>query len=558
MSTRRGTSRPGQPATVSRREFLRRGAMVAGGAAALLSLAQSTPLALAATAAPRVIGAPIASPAASPKAQVKTGGTLVALTVADPKSLDIQVSQLAQLRQISDSIYDTLTYQDASDLGIKPRLAKEWTWTTPTQLDMTLQDGVTFHNGESFTADDVKFNIDRVKNPDTGSPLASMLDAIDTTEVIDPLHVRFTLKQPWPALVENFSNIKIYSKTATDDSIRTAPNGTGPFKFIEWKQNDYIRLEKNPNYWMAGLPYLDALEFRPVKEQETRISIMETKGADVMFSLELKDIPRIESNPDLVVQRSKFNDNGDILYVNNNRPPMNNQNLRLAVSYALDRQTFVTQFLAGYGSRNTSPWDPQHWAYSHEANDNAFPYDLDKARDYLAQAGYPGGKDASGNQLTINIVFPVGYPEWKQGSIMLQSALKQLGVESKVEELELSVWIDRIVNTDEFDLSWDFHGGHVTDPASTLALAFFYPPGPKNICRYHDDQLASLINQGGSTFSQDDRKKIYGDFQKRWNEIQPGYIVGQRLMAHATQAYVKGFVTHPLFYQDLRGVWLDK
>jgi glutathione transport system substrate-binding protein len=423
---------------------------------------------------------------------------------------------------------------------------------------MTLQDGVTFHEGQPFAADDVKFNVERVLNADTGSPLAAMLEPIDKTEIVDPLHLRFTLKRPWPAVVENFSNIKIYSKTASDESIRTKPNGTGPFKFVEWKQNDYIRLQKNTAYWMKGVPFLDQIDFKPVTEQETRISMMETLAADVLFSLELKDIPRIEANQQLSVQRSTSDDNGDILYINNSREPMSNQKLRLAISYAIDRETFVKQFLAGYGSKNTSPWDKNHWAFNSAANTDTFPYDLEKAKQLLVEAGYADGKDSSGNQITLNIIFPVGYPEWKQGSIMLESALKKLGVASKVEELELNVWADRLISTADFDLSWDFHGGHVTDPASTLALAFFYPPGPKNLCRYKDDQLGKLIEQGGSAFEQSERKKIYGDFQQRWNEVQPGYIVGQRVMAHATQTFIKGFVTHPLFFQDFRTVYRDQ
>ena len=156
------------------------------------------------------------------------------------------------------------------------------------------------------------------------------------------------------------------------------------------------------------------------------------------------------------------------------------------------------------------------------------------------------------------LVYPKGYPEWKQGSEMFQAAMGDMGVDVKVEELELSTWIDRIVNTDKYDLSWDYHFQRVVDPAWTLSLAFFYPPGPKNIGRYKDDQISQLIAQGGSELDQTKRKDIYYKFQERWNEIMPGLIVGEFLLYHATASYVKGFATQPLFFQDFTEVWLDK
>jgi peptide/nickel transport system substrate-binding protein len=141
---------------------------------------------------------------------------------------------------------------------------------------------------------------------------------------------------------------------------------------------------------------------------------------------------------------------------------------------------------------------------------------------------------------------------------MFQAAMKDLGVDVKVEELTTPTWIDRIVNTDHYDMSWDYHFQRAVDPAWTLSLAFFYPPGPKNICRYKDDQISQLIQEGGSTLDQAQRKKIYYQFQERWNEIMPGLIVGEFVHADATQAYVKGYVSQPLFFQDFFGVWLDK
>jgi peptide/nickel transport system substrate-binding protein len=488
----------------------------------------------------------------------KPGGTLTALIVDDPNFLDILVTQLAQCRQTLSSIYETLTVQDAADGVTKGRLARDWVFTEPTKLDMNLQEGVTFHEGQDFTAEDVKWTVEYVKNPDTGSPNASIIDQIDTVEVLEPLKVRFNLKAPWPALLDDLTTIQIYSRTATADSIATKPNGTGPFTWTEWIPGDHITITKNANYWQPGLPYLDEIIFRPVTEQATRSAIMEAGDADLHFTPELREKARIDQNQNLAAVPSVLNDAGYILYVNNNRPPMSNQQVRLAASYALDRNAyFQSPTLAGQGTKNTSPWAASHWAYN-PINDSAFEYDLEMAAQLLAEGGYPEGVAADGSRLSINLVYPAGYPEWLDGSTLFQAAMDDLGVDVKVEELELATWIDRIVNTDQYDLSWDVHFQRAVDPAWTLSLAFFYPPGPQNICRYEDATMTELISAGGSELDQEKRAEHYFAFQERWNEIMPGLIVGEYLLYHVTQSYVKGFHTHPLFFQDFSTVWLDK
>jgi len=529
---------------VNRRELLRRSA----------ALGFVVPGVLLIKAAPA--GAHEGTPVASPPAG-RPGGTLRAIVVDDPKSLDIQITQLAQSRNVMASVYETLTYLDPADFKTKGRLASSWVFTEPTKLDLTLQGGVVFHGGQPFTAEDVKFTIEYVKSPQTGSPNATIIEPIESVEVLDPLTVRLNLKSPWPAILDDLSTIQIYSKDATIATISTSPNGTGPFTWGEWIPGDHITLKKNPNYWRPGLPYLDELVFRPIKEKATSLAVMEAGDAEVFFTPELKDKAAIDGNAALKSAPSLLNDAGYILYLNNNRMPMSDQNLRLAASYALDRRTFFEAFLSAQGQKNTSPWAAQHWPYN-PINDSAFEYDLDRTREYLAAAGYPDGTSSDGSRLAMNIVFPKGYPEWRQGSEMFQAAMAEVGVDVAVEELELATWIDRIVNTDEYDLSWDYHFQRAVDPAWTLSLAFFYPPGPQNIGRYVDEELGNLIQEGGRTLEQNARVPIYHRFQERWNEVQPGLIVGEFVYYHALRADVEGFETDPLGFQDFSEVWLNQ
>jgi peptide/nickel transport system substrate-binding protein len=215
---------------INRRQLMARAAALGIGVPGLLAM-QSPGDVFAQGATPEAVTFPLPSP--DPNA--KPGGTLRVIVVDDPQSLDILVTQLGQSRNVMESVFDCLTYLDASDpaFTIKGRLAESWVFTEPTKLDFTLRSGVTFHDGQPFTAEDVKWTIEYVKNPDTASPNASILAPIDSVEAISELVVRFNLAQPWPALPADLSTIQIYSQSSTPEQIATKPNGTGPFMWQE-------------------------------------------------------------------------------------------------------------------------------------------------------------------------------------------------------------------------------------------------------------------------------------------------------------------------------------
>src|SRR5262249_6696723 len=154
-------------------------------------------------------------------------------------------TQLNQCRETLNSIYETLTLFDAKDGQVKSLLAKDWSFPEPTVLEMNLQPNVKFHNGEDFTSADVKFSIERIQNPATASPNASIISSIKSVEAAEPLKVRFHLNSPWPALVSDLTTIQMYSKDATQDQITTKPNGTGPFIWVEWVPGNHISYKKN-------------------------------------------------------------------------------------------------------------------------------------------------------------------------------------------------------------------------------------------------------------------------------------------------------------------------
>ena len=448
----------------------------------------------------------------------KSGGTLTAIIVDDPNFLDILVTQLAQVRNMMESVYDTLTYLDAADptFAIKGRLAKEWRFPEELEFELKLHEGVKFHDGEDFTADDVKWTIEYVKNPDTGSPNATFLEPVDSVEVIDPLTVRFNLNKPWAALPVDLSTIQIYSKSATADSIATTPNGTGPFVWKEWVPGDHITITKNPNYWIPGEPYLDEIVFRPIKEKATSLAVMQAGDADVFFTPELKDKATIDGDPNLKSIPSLLNDSGYILYLNNGAVPMNDQNIRLAAPYALDRTTYFQAFLAGQGEKNTSPWTKTLWAYN-PINDTAFEYDLDKAKEYLTPPATPTARTPPASSC----------PSTSSSPRAIRSG-------SRARRCSRRRWTSWASRSRSRSSSWppgstgSSRPTNTTSPGTTTSSAPSIRPtrfrSPSSIPR---DRRTSAVRgrhdrpdrQGGTTLDQDERKEFYFQFQERWNEL---------------------------------------
>ncbi len=490
--------------------------------------------------------------AATPRGVVR-GGKLTASVSEETKILDAHISELATFRMVRENIWDTLIWQDLEGAAprLRPRLATSWGYTDPTSFDLTLRPGVTFHDGSTFTAEDAKFNLDRVLDPKLNSVLGAGLGPVDRVIVVSPLHLRIKMRRPFAALALGLSHVYIYPKTATQDTFTKKPIGTGPFTFAEFRPGATTRLTRFPGYWEHGVPYLDELIFPLIPENSSRLAALQSGQTDMLIQVNLADVDTVQRNPRLKILPNRVRDFGDILYVNVHRKPLSNPLARQALSYLIDRATFYKVFLKGHGAPNCSPWVPQNWAYDAREGDlSRFPYDPKRAADLLAKAGYPGGK---GFHLTFSLV--TGFPEWLQGAQMIQAAVAQVGGSMDILTQEGPVWVDTIEKTFAYDLSFDFSGGAAADPAATLSDHFFFAPDAI-ISRYHDPVMARLIADAASKLTVAQRRPYYLEYQRRWNQNLYGMIVGKRDIISAGSTRVQGYVENPDQYRNFRYTYL--
>ena len=482
----------------------------------------------------------------------KNGGKLVIGLPGDTKTLDPHVSQLWVWQNIRFQIFERLFELDSAG-NTQPWLATGYKWVDPKTLDVTLRDDVTFHNGEKFTAEDVKYTIDRIFTPDLPSEFQGYLASIDNVEVVDPKTVRFHLKESDATLPFSLTRLDIISKSVKPEDIATKPIGTGPFKFAEWSPNEQLRLVRNENYWQPGLPYLDEVVYKPIPDSEARIASLLSGDIDVDFEVAAKDVARLATTPKVNVQLSKPN-GLSIFYINTRKPPFDNPKVRQALLYAFDRQNYNRDFLAGLSRVSNVPVAPENWAYNKDA-DAMYPYDPEKAKSLLAEAGY-----TDKNPLKLEIIYPVGLEEYKTVSEYLQASLTKAGINAKVTGMELAAWSNKIIKEKSYDIAFDMRD-MFADPALSYDDFTFFKPDPGNFDGFVEESIPGyldLVKQGKQETDQAKRAEIYKKLQQLWADNLPGWIVTQNPGSLVSNDLVKNYEIVAGRPAHLWKVWLDK
>ncbi|MGH7069990.1 MAG: ABC transporter substrate-binding protein, partial [Acetobacteraceae bacterium] len=350
-----------------------------------------------ATLAPAVSAAVLAPPRlAMAQGTPRGGGVLRVGFISDSKTFDPIFSVEFTERYVLYLVYNTLV-QYGPDFSIRPELAERWSVGNGGK-DMTfvLRRGVKFQDGTDFTADVVKWNIDRRLDPAVGSPQRKELASIiDSVEVVDPATVTFHLKEPSPVLLSllgerpGFMVSPAAAKKYGQD-FGSHPVGTGPFLFKEWVRGSHIAVVRNPSYWESGKPYLDRIEFQDTPDSVVAIQRMLAQEVDYADQISPQEVKEIEHRKGVDLYPSKVG-RWYFLQWHVDQPPFNNLKLRQAVAYAIDKERINGIVMNGRGQISQGPTPPGLWWYDPKVQ--SYPYDTAKAKQMLAEAGYLHGFD---------------------------------------------------------------------------------------------------------------------------------------------------------------------
>lgn len=324
----------------------------------------------------------------------KRGGILRISASTNPSSLDPATGGAGSDHAFLFTMYDTLTEWDFETLQPKPGLAESWSFTDPATLVLNIRPGVTFHDGTALDAEAVKFNLERSKS-DPKSNIKADLATMTSVEVTGPMQVTLKLNVPdaaMPGILSDRAGMMVSPtalKASAAGNIARTPVGAGAYAFVSWADGERIVIKRHEKYWKASRPYPDGIEFAIIPELTTGVRSVTAGQNDLIYQFPPRQKAIVERSNNLKVVH------GPTLYVfqfflNWAKPPFDDVRVRKAFNYAIDRESFVKAALAGLAEPAYMNLPKAHWAYDKSVAE-LYPYDPDKARKLLAEAGFKEG-----------------------------------------------------------------------------------------------------------------------------------------------------------------------
>ena len=271
-------------------------------------------------------------------------------------------------QNILRNVYDALVAAD-DDLQQTGALATSWTFVPPRSWDFTLREGVTFHNGDPLTAEDVKFSYDRIKDEANASPMAAFIEDIESVEVMDPQTVRITTVTPSAILPERTKQISIVPKSVVEElgneAFGRAPVGTGPYKLVEWRPNEQATLVANDDYW-GGAPPIPNLVLLPIPEPATRVASLQTDQVDLIWDIPPSFLGQLETDTNIKVVNKPESRTAEVILNTNQEDgfePFKDRRVRDAMAMAIDYDSIIANLFEGLAERNCNPVPPIFFGY---------------------------------------------------------------------------------------------------------------------------------------------------------------------------------------------------
>ncbi len=420
------------------------------------------------------------------------GGEMSVAITADPPGWDPTVSTSQEIARVTyHNVFEGLVRLDRNG-EIVPALAESWetsddglTWT------FKIRDGVKFHDGSDLALSDITAKFERATDPDSGHTHPEYYAAIDTVQAGDGNTVVFTLSEPSSSLLYNLARPdSIIYPAAQAETQRSQPIGTGPFRFVDYVEGSEVRLEKFADYYLEGVPYLDAVTFEIIPDPNTRFAALQSGDIDLIgVALPPEQFMQLEGNPSL--KGTEGSATTEItLALNNTRPPLDNPLVRQAITYAIDKQQIVDGAFFGLGTVIGTHMSPVEGYY---VDLNPYPYDPEKAKELLAEAGYPDGFE-------IKFELPEPYNiERRTGEVIAQQ-LAQIGIETDLSVVEWGTWVQRIFLGGDYDMTIIGH----SEPRDINVYG-----NPDYYYHYDNPDISTLLDEIEATPDEAEQTRLY-------------------------------------------------
>ena len=458
----------------------------------------------------------------------------------EPPNLDPTAGAAAAIDEVVyANIFEGLT-RIGPDGSVLPALATSWEISEDgLTYTFDLADGVTFHDGTSFTADDVVFSFERAMAPESTNAQKGLFEPIETVEAVDPGTVRITLKRPTGNFLFNLGwGDAVIVAPESAETNATNPIGTGPFKFAEWAKGDRVDLVRNPDYW--GTPArLDKATIKFIGDSTAAFAALmagDVDGFPIYPAPE--NLPQFEADPRFAVVVGST-EGETILSTNNKKAPFDNLKVRQAIAHALDRNAIIDGAMFGYGTPIGSHFAPHNPAYMDLTG--TYAHDPEKARSLLAEAGYPDGFKA-----TLKLP-PPSYA--RRGGEIIAAQLREVGIDLELINLEWAQWLEQVFKQKDYDLTIVSH----TEP---MDIGIYARDG--YYFQYEDAAFKALMDQLAETADPAARTEILKQAQRKIAEDAVNGYLFQLAKTGVWDAKIKGLWQNaPIQANDLTAVYWE-
>ena len=454
--------------------------------------------------------------------------------------------------------------------SIVPELAESWAWSDDKKkLTFKLRQGVKWHDGKPFTSADVKCTFDMLMGKSTQkfrqNPRKSWYEQVADVTTNGDYEASFVLKRPQPPLLALLASgySPVYPCHVSPAEMRTHPIGTGPFKFVEFKANESIKLTRNPDYWKKGLPYLDGIEFTIIPNRSTAILAFVAGKFDMTFPTDptiqlVKDIKT--QAPNAICDVEPLNVSTNII-VNSSSPPFNNIDVRRALALTLDRKAFISILFEGQADigGTMEPAPAGLWAMPKEMLESIPGYGSDvaanreEAKKLMQKAGYGPNKHLQVKVSTRNI------PIYRDPAVILIDQLKSIYIDAELDVVDTAQWFPKVARKD-YALGLNLTGNAVDDPDQSF-YENYSCGSERNYTNYCNKDIEKLFDVQSQEANVEKRKKLVWEIDKKLQEDVARPIIFHGRGGTCWQPYVKGITVmvnssyNGYRYED---VWLDK
>lgn len=472
------------------------------------------------------------------------GGDLVVAISADPPGWDPSASTSQEIARVTyHNVFEGLVRFDENG-AIVPALAESWRWSDDSlALTFVLREGVRFHDGSRLSLDDVVAKFDRARDPDSGHTNAAYYEVID--EVLtnpESREVTFVLSRPSRSFLYDLARPdSIIYPAGSEATQRRQPVGTGPFRFVSYREGAEVRLERFDAYYLDGVPYLESATFRILGDPSTRLAALLAGDIDMIgTSLSPEQFLQLRDRPGFVATEGTATTE-ITLAMNNARAPFDDLRVRRAVQHAIDKRALVDGAMFGLGTVIGTHMSPAESYYVDLSG--RYPYDPDQARALLAEAGHPDG-------FSVVLELPEPYAIERRAGQVVAQQLEEIGIDVDLRIVEWATWIQRIFLGGDYAMTIIGH----SEPRDISIYA-----DPTYYYGYDNPRIAALLAQAESAPDAESEVDAYREIARAITEdavnvwlFSPPYLV-------AARDDVRGFWTdQPTPAIDLTGVYRSR